>query len=276
MGRKRDPSRVALISRWIRSQSQKTKIALSILFAIGTLCLLVIRYTTRRYDYYSFVLAEAAQAAAICVLIFKLHSQKSCSGISLKAQELTAIYLAVRVYIGFSFELELHTWLDVSTLAATLWIIYMMRVKLKSTYNKDQDTLPLYYVVTPAAVLAVIVHPYSRMGIIDPIVWSFCLYVDSVAVLPQLRLIQNAKMVEPFTAHYVFGLGIARFLGCAYWIIMIIETGGQFLYFWGHGSIWFLTNIIAEIIQTFILADFVYYYGKGVMAGERLVLPLPV
>lgn len=28
-------------------------------------------------------------------------------------------------------------------------------------------------------------------------------------------------MVEPFTAHYVFALGVARFLGCAHWIIQV-------------------------------------------------------
>ena len=29
------------------------------------------------------------------------------------------------------------------------------------------------------------------------------------------------QMVEPFTAHYVFALGVARFLGCAHWMIQV-------------------------------------------------------
>lgn len=28
-------------------------------------------------------------------------------------------------------------------------------------------------------------------------------------------------MIEPFTAHYVFALGVSRFLGCAHWIIQV-------------------------------------------------------
>ena len=28
-------------------------------------------------------------------------------------------------------------------------------------------------------------------------------------------------MVEPFTAHYVFALGISRFLSCAHWILQV-------------------------------------------------------
>ena len=31
----------------------------------------------------------------------------------------------------------------------------------------------------------------------------------------------TSQMVEPFTAHYVFALGVARFLGCAHWMIQV-------------------------------------------------------
>lgn len=29
------------------------------------------------------------------------------------------------------------------------------------------------------------------------------------------------QIVEPFTAHYVFALGIARFLSCAHWVLQV-------------------------------------------------------
>jgi len=29
------------------------------------------------------------------------------------------------------------------------------------------------------------------------------------------------QVVEPFTAHYVFALGVARFLSCAHWILQV-------------------------------------------------------
>lgn len=31
----------------------------------------------------------------------------------------------------------------------------------------------------------------------------------------------SLQIIEPFTAHYVFALGVARFLGCAHWIIQV-------------------------------------------------------
>ena len=32
------------------------------------------------------------------------------------------------------------------------------------------------------------------------------------------------QVVEPFTSHYVFALGVARFLSCAHWILQVIST----------------------------------------------------
>ena len=53
------------------------------------------------------------------------------------------------------------------------------------------------------------------------IMWATCVYVEAVSVLPQLRMMQKAKVVEKFTAHYVFALGLSRFISCAHWILQV-------------------------------------------------------
>lgn len=68
-------------------------------------------------------------------------------GLSLKTQELTAIFLAVRLYCSFVMEGDIHTVLDFATFVSTAWVIYMIRFKLKSTYIKELDNFPLYYLV---------------------------------------------------------------------------------------------------------------------------------
>lgn len=127
--------------------------------------------------------------------------------------------------------------------------------------NQCQYIFPVCFQVIPSAILAILIHPYTQHSTISKMMWAFCVYLESVSVLPQLRLIQNAKvnvvsqssllpahqlsmslasnknsfllgqmplflffflqMVEPFTAHYVFALGVARFLGCAHWILQV-------------------------------------------------------
>ena len=53
------------------------------------------------------------------------------------------------------------------------------------------------------------------------VLWAFCVYLEAVSVLPQLRMMQRAKVVEKFTGHYVFMLGLSRFISCAHWILQV-------------------------------------------------------
>ena len=44
-------------------------------------------------------------------------------------------------------EYDVHTLLDLLTLVATAWVIYMLRFKLSDSYQHEQDTIQTYYVV---------------------------------------------------------------------------------------------------------------------------------
>ena len=85
--------------------------------------------------------------------------------------------------------------------------------------------------------------------------WAVCVYIEAVSVLPQLRMMQKAKVVEKFTAHYVFALGVSRFVSCAHWILQIIDGDSFLLQAIGSG-IWPAMVLLSEIVQTGILADF--------------------
>ncbi|XP_061373263.1 uncharacterized protein LOC133315622 isoform X2 [Gastrolobium bilobum] len=206
------------VTTWVRRQPPKMKAFLAVLS--GLTALLFLRMVVHDHDSL-FVAAEFVHALGISVLIFKLTKEKTCAGLSLKSQELTAMFLAARLYCSFVMEYDIHTILDTATLGTTLWVIYMIRFKLKSSYMDDKDNLAIYYVVIPCAVLSLFVHPTTRHHTFNRILWAFCVYLEAVSVLPQLRVMQNAKIVEPFTAHYVFALGIARFLSCAHWVLQV-------------------------------------------------------
>ncbi|XP_073264514.1 uncharacterized protein [Populus alba] len=138
---------------------------------------------------------------------------------------------------------------------------------------EDKDNFALYYVAAPCAVLALLIHPSTSHNLLNRILWAFCVYLEAVSYFLQLRVMQNTKIVEPFTAHYVFALGVARFLSCAHWVLQVLDTRGHLLVALGYG-LWPSMVLISEIVQTFILADFCYYYVKSVFGGQ-LVLRLP-
>ncbi|GAB4839126.1 hypothetical protein Ancab_028654 [Ancistrocladus abbreviatus] len=258
------------VSTWIRRQPSKVKAFLAVV--TGMAALVFLRMVVHDHDSL-FVAAEAVHAVGISVLIYKLTKERTCAGLSLKSQELTAMFLAVRLYCSFVMEYDIHTILDTATLVTTLWVIYMIRFNLRSTYMVEKDNFAIYYVVIPCAVLSLLIHPSTVHNVINRISWAFCVYLEAVSVLPQLRVMQNTKIVEPFTAHYVFALGVARFLSCAHWVLQVFDTRGRLLTALGYG-LWPSMVLISEIVQTFILADFCYYYVKSLVGGQ-LVLRLP-
>ncbi|XP_059434710.1 uncharacterized protein LOC132167715 [Corylus avellana] len=270
MGRRRSSPASEAVA-WLKRRSMRLKICLGAALA---LCALVVLKLTVHNSNHFFMGSESVHAVGLFVLIYKLTTKKTCSGLSLKTQELTALFLFTRFICSASWESNIHSVLYFITLMSTAWVIYMIRFKLKSTYIKELDTLPLYYLV-PIIVLAFFVHPYMEQGFLFRVLWALSVYTEALSVLPQLCFMRNAKMIEPFTAHYVFALGVSRFLACAYWIIEIYKTGGRYFYLFVSGYFWFVAAFISEIIQTFILADFCYYYIKSCIEGQ-LIMRMPV
>jgi hypothetical protein len=163
----------------------------------GMAALVLLRFIVHDHDNL-FVAAEAVHSIGICVLIYKLMKEKTCAGLSLKSQELTAIFLAVRLYCSIVMEYDIHTILDLATLGTTLWVIFMIRFKLRASYMEDKDNFPLYYVLAPCVALAVFIHPSTSHNIINRISWALCVYLEAVSVLPQLRVMQNTKVTTLF------------------------------------------------------------------------------
>ncbi|KAK2406142.1 hypothetical protein P8452_68502 [Trifolium repens] len=266
MGAKRD-SPVDVLTRWFGKRSMKVKIFLGILIAF---CALVaLRFTIKESDFF-YIAAESIHIVGLIALIYKLFAHKSCSGLSLKSQEITALFLVTRLGCSIYMEANVHTVLDTILLLSTLLVIWLIRFKLKSSYMKEFDNMWLSFLVVPSAILAIVINPITNHIWIARVIWAFTSYLETISILPQLRYMQNAKIVETFTGYYVFALGVSRFFALAYWIIFTYTTRGAYLFVFGHGYLWTLAALVSEIIQSFILADFCYYYMKSFMQGQLL------
>lgn len=94
------------------------------------------------------------------------------------------------------------------------------------------------------------------------VLWSFSIFLESVAILPQLFQLQRTGEAETITTHYMFFLGAYRGLYLLNWIWRFITEG--------------YVDAIAEtagVLQTALYADFFYVYFTRVMKGKRFVLP---
>ena len=267
MGRKRS-SVVNKLFTWVRSQSTLAKISMA--FVAMIFSIFIIKNFVANYNNL-FIASEFVHAAGIIVLIYKLTTLKSCTGLSLQTQELTAIVLAVRIACYFSIGHSIHTVLDLAALGSTISVIYMMRFKVNATYHEHLDKMRKHYLIIPCAIVAFFIHPNSALPILAKMAWAFGVFLEAISVLPQLQMMQRTQMIEPFTAHYVFALGVSRFFRAAYWIIRVYESTETYIFLLGRGYFWVPMVLLAEAVQSFILTDFCYYYLKSIVSGHRLV-----
>ncbi|KAF6266618.1 KDEL receptor A [Scenedesmus sp. NREL 46B-D3] len=200
---------------------------------------------------------------SIIVLLLKITGIKSCRGVSLKTQELYLLVFITRYLDIFTNFVSLYnTVMKLVFLGTSSAIVYYMRYHriIKLTYDKEQDTFKYLLLVAPAAVLALLTsHVYTVLEVL----WTFSIYLEAVAIMPQLVLLQRTQNIDNLTGNYVFLLGCYRGLYILNWIYRYFtEKHYRQWLVWGCG-----------LVQTIIYCDFFYYYFQSWQNNEKLALP---
>uniref|UniRef100_A0A804QNU3 ER lumen protein-retaining receptor n=1 Tax=Zea mays TaxID=4577 RepID=A0A804QNU3_MAIZE len=185
-------------------------------------------------------LGDMTHLFSVLVLLLKIYATKSCSGVSRKTQEL---YMLVFV-------------------ASSAAIVWCMRrhPQVRRTYDKEQDTFRHAVLVAAAFLLALMFHDRFTFR---EICWAFSIYLEAVAILPQLVLLQRSRNVDNLTGQYVFFLGAYRAFYILNWIYRYFTEG--------HHSRWI--PWLAGLVQTALYADFFYYYFLSWKNNVKLELP---
>ncbi|XP_078440928.1 ER lumen protein-retaining receptor [Wolffia australiana] len=200
---------------------------------------------------------------SIIILLLKIHTIKSCAGISLKTQELYAIVFATRYLDMFTNFISLYnTGMKLVFLASSFSIVWYMRQHkiVRRSYDKDQDTFRHLFLVLPCLLLALVIN--ERFTVTE-VMWSFSLYLEAVAILPQLVLLQRTRNIDNLTGQYVFFLGAYRALYIVNWVYRYF-TEPHYV----HWIPW-----LAGIVQTLLYADFFYYYFISLKNNAKLQIP---
>merc|ERR1712139_736906 len=82
--------------------------------------------------------------------------------------------------------------------------------------NAEQDAFPVQYLLGPCALLGLIINQdhYSLFEM----VWAFSIYLEAVAILPQLFMLQKQGGAESLTSHYILLLGLYRLFYLLNWV----------------------------------------------------------
>ncbi|TVY15849.1 ER lumen protein-retaining receptor [Lachnellula arida] len=186
----------------------------------------------------------------------------SCAGISFKSQALYFIVYATRYLdIFWTFtDSPYNTIYKLLFLASSGYTIYLMTTTYKPTHDPNLDTFKVQYLLGGSAIIAVLL-PYAYTPY--EMTWAFSIWLESVAILPQLFMLQRTGEAETITTHYLFALGLYRALYIPNWIWRYAVDG--------H---WDWISVIAGLVQTLLYSDFFWIYYTKVMKGKKFALPV--
>jgi len=203
---------------------------------------------------------DLSHLLAIVILLLKINKSKSCSGISGKTQILFALVFTTRYIDLFTVYISAY-----NSVMKTVYLLcayttcYFIYFKFRPTFNSENDKFRVEFILVPAAGLAFLVnHHFEPIEIL----WTFSIYLEAVAIMPQLQMISDTGEAETITSHYLFFLGSYRALYLINWIWRFYYEG-------------FYDNIavVAGCVQTVLYIDFFYLYITKVLSGKRLTLP---
>jgi len=228
-------------------------------------------------------LSGLIQMFGFFLIALRIQNTQSVSGLSLHTQ----ICYAISFFSRFCSVLRHEGYLPYDSsgdviyrigeflaLVLALYVIFMIAVKYKTSYNWDLDRINFAFLVPPAFILACLIHPGLNNSYFADIAWTFSLYLESVAMFPQLYMFfKRGGEVEAFTSHFVASQGIARLFALVFWLFSFSELNEY------TGNIWSLFKgyvgyfvMLFQILQVVLFSDFLYEYYKSLRRG----LPMTV
>lgn len=201
--------------------------------------------------------------SSIMLLLVKLHKSKSCVGVSCRMQEIYALVFIFRYLdLLWSFISIYNTVMKIIFITSTCHLVYLMRVKppVSQTYDRNADNFEYEkYLLPPSFILGFL---FAEEWTLPEILWTSSIWLESVAILPQLILLQHLREVENLTSDFVGCMGAYRAFYILNWV---------YRYFVDDYVNWI--GWIGGIVQTGLYCDFFYYYAMSKWYGNKLVLP---
>merc|ERR1719262_890979 len=245
-------------------------------FALCTLaCVAVYHFVAEQSFSSVLTLSAFCQCLSFTLIGMQIHSSRSVAGISGRTLLLQAIMLCLRLSSTLFMDGYLpldktgdHVYqiADICTLLMVLKILHCVYKTHRHTYNVAEDSLDVKNMVIGCVLLAVMVHPSLNDWATFDIAWAASLYVDTVAMLPQLWMCNKLGSVPPYTAHYLAATLASKFFSAWFWYYgaeNIARLSGQG---WACASAAMV--VLAHVVQFLMLADFGVYYIKAGVSGS--------
>jgi len=240
---------------------------------------------------FSFLLTLGAmlRTVAFLVLLFKVVSQRSGKGISLKTLQCYVCVFVFRLcsilfYEGYLPYDSSGDWfyqvVEIISLGLVVFTGAFIYLLYRPTYQEEYDYFGNYLVPTKFGAVwiigvcflfALVFHPTLNSNFITDTCWCWALFIECVAIVPQLFLLHRSKSeVEQLTGHFVALLFFARLMQLIFWLSSYDELREKMLIGGAHvGHI----VVLSQIIQLVLMCDYIYYYVIALITNAPVRLP---
>ncbi|PPQ92424.1 hypothetical protein CVT25_008645 [Psilocybe cyanescens] len=219
------------------------------------------------------LLGDLSHLASILILLHKIQTTRSCRGAVIhtclwelvltgivQTQMLYVIVFVTRyVDLFFRYVSLYNSVMKMFFIASSCYILYLMKFKYRPTHDPSIDTFKIEYLLGPSVIFALIFNYHFW---VSEILWSFSIWLEAVAILPQLFMLQRTGEAETITTHYLAALGAYRALYIPNWIYRYFTEG-----------VVDPIAVTAGIVQTGLYIDFFYVYFTKVLQGQKFELP---
>eukprot|EP00746_Dinoflagellata_sp_MGD_P155401 gnl/MRDRNA2_/MRDRNA2_85351_c0_seq3.p1 gnl/MRDRNA2_/MRDRNA2_85351_c0~~gnl/MRDRNA2_/MRDRNA2_85351_c0_seq3.p1 ORF type:complete len:319 (+),score=44.45 gnl/MRDRNA2_/MRDRNA2_85351_c0_seq3:76-1032(+) len=196
-----------------------------------------------------------AEALGLLVVRRRIHQQGSVAGVSGMTIGMYALVYFLRqllllppLSLNYVDMWAVET-LQLTSLLLVLDILRSVFIKYKKSYQEGWDVLHVKYLIPSCIVLAILLHPSFDEGPWYSFCWTACLYLDVMALMPQVVMMGRAgsKVSAPIS-HFVAATTLSRVVDLSFWFANFEKVGlGGLIIFW-------------HVVHLMLVADFMYYY----------------
>ncbi|ORD97774.1 ERD2A [Hepatospora eriocheir] len=208
---------------------------------------------------------DGLMIASRAITLKKLRSVRSVDGLSLKTETLYLMVYLSRYLDLFHFYRDnmLDIYNNVFKICFLLYQFYMVIKILVNdrSYNKNKDKFPFSVIIILSLIVTFIINRDVTDHKIKEFFYRFSLILESVALLPQLSMIQECGECETMTGLYIMMLGMYRISYLVYFLL------NKFVVKKNISSLLIITSLIQSILHF----DFIFNHGKSLLVKKSTI-----
>jgi len=229
---------------------------------------------------------------AFVLTTIKVAAYHSADGISVRSLEMFALTLFTRLcstlfVMGYlPDDLSGHgvfQLFDIGSLLAVIRLLYVIHHNHRDTYDSENDLHTIGWTILPSFLLALFVHPDLNRSLVFDTIYTAATVLDTFCLLPQVFMMtKTGGKVESLLANFVVLQFLSRVCILIFWLDAYEELADGYYADVrnpapGGRNIQGYMFLGLATVQLLVAADFMFYYVKAKVAGDKdVVLPVEV